>query len=840
MSDKKKDNKKVEKKLKKKKSKPKKKFGLSFFIKLFLFFGVLGILSAGGLAIYLVRHYGKDLPDYTQLAEYKPLTVSRLYASDGNLLAEYAHEKRLFVPIEAIPKQLINAFISSEDKNFYSHSGIDFVSIIRAAITNFNNIGKNKPLVGGSTITQQVVKNFLLTNEQSIERKVKEAILAFRISQAFPKDRILELYLNEIYLGARSYGVAAASLNYFNKSIDELQIEEAALLAGLPKAPSSYDPRRYPDKALKRRNYVLDRMYDNGYINSRQYEAALNIPIILKDRRQAEITNADYFAEAVRRQMVEKYGENKLYREGLSIHTTLVPEFQEYAHDALRKGLRNYDRRHGWKGVLTKIETKNDIEGSFESLWLTKLKKVKKPDNIGDLDIAVVLSVADDKVFIGLEDGATGTIPLSNLKWARKWINDNTRGESIEKASDVLSKGDVILTYYIENSGNYTLEQIPEINGAIVAIDPHNGRVLSMVGGYDHSSSFNRAIQAKRQPGSAFKPFVYLAALVKNTFTPASIIVDAEIEFEIAEDTIWSPKNYSGKYYGPSTLRQGVERSRNAMTVRLAQIIGLQAVADVARKFGIYYNPDYNYSFALGAKETSVIDLVNAYAILVNGGKKVQPTLVEYIQNSSGNVIYKRDKRECDSCYVQGNSAEMVNSVSLSPPSMVDNREQVVDSSSAYQIVSILEGVVKRGTGMKAKSIGKTLGGKTGTTNDSFDSWFIGFSPDLVVGVYAGFDTPRSMGKKETGASVALPIFIDFMKKALKDKQDIPFRVPKDINLVRIDKNSGKLPSPATRKKDIITEAFKIGTAPNSNDNYDKELGASNQVSPSLGTGGIY
>lgn len=804
------------------------------------FLGFICLLFAGGAIIYILRHYSNDLPDHTHLAEYQPLTVSRLYASDGKLLAEYAHEKRLFVPIKAMPKLLTDAFIAAEDKNFYHHSGIDYKSIVRAAITNVMNYGKNRPLVGGSTITQQVVKNFLLTNEQSFERKIKEALLAYRISKAFSKDRILELYLNEIYLGARSYGVAAASLNYFNKSIDELELEEAALLAGLPKAPSSYDPRKFPEKGLIRRNYVLKRMLETGYITKAQYDHALQKDIVLTQKDNIEITKADYFAETVRRQIIREYGEKKLYREGLSILTTLVPELQEHAHDSLRKGLEEYDKRHGWRGPITNFKLPKNTNNELLPIWLTKLRTVKKPVEANHLRMAIVKDFYEDGAHIGIENGTLSSIPFKNMKWARKWVGANEMGPRVKKAQDVLKRGDVILVKYDEEEKHYHLEQIPEINGALVALDPHSGRVLAMVGGYDYSSPFNRAIQAKRQPGSAFKPFVYLTALLEKQFTPASIIVDAEIEFELGNETIWSPKNYSGKYYGPSTLRQGIERSRNAMTVRLAQIIGLSNVIKISELLGIYNNPPAHYSYVLGAVETNVLNLTNAYAMLVNGGKKITPTLIEVIQNNDGKIIYKRDTRTCNTCYISENTPSYaIQHVSSTPPILPDNRTQIIDPNTAYQMVSILEGVVKRGTGMKAKQLKRTLGGKTGTTNDSFDSWFIGFSPDMVVGVYSGFDQPKTLGKKETGASIALPIFVDFMEKALADTQDIPFRVPKDIQLVRIDKNTGLLPSPATKRRDIITEAFKIGTAPKIKGIKNNETG---DYSPTqtIGTGGIY
>ncbi|MCH2038633.1 MAG: penicillin-binding protein 1A, partial [Rickettsiales bacterium] len=581
-------------------------------------------------------------------------------------------------------------------------------------------------------------------------------------------------------------------------------------------------------------------MLENGNISMLQYEDALSKDIVLTQRDPIEITKADYFAETVRRQVVRQYGEEKLYRGGLSILTTLVPELQEHAHDALRKGLEEYDKRHGWRGPITNFKLPKNESNPLVPAWLTQLRTVTKPVEANHLKMAVVRGFAEDGVYIGVDNGTLSTIPLEHMKWARKWINENSRGPVVKKADDVLTKGDVVLVQYNEELDNYHLEQIPDLNGAVVALDPHSGRVLAMVGGYDYSSPFNRAVQAKRQPGSAFKPFVYLTALLDKQFTPASIIVDAEIEFDLGNEQIWSPKNYSGKYYGPSTLRQGVERSRNAMTVRLAQMIGLNNIIKVSELLGIYNAPPAHYSYVLGAVETNVLNLTNAYAMLVNGGKKITPTLIEVIQNSNGKIIYKRDKRECETCYIATSNPYSLHHVSETPPILPDNRKQIIDPNSAYQMVSILEGVVKRGTGMKARDLKRTLGGKTGTTNDSFDSWFIGFSPDMVVGVYTGFDKPKTLGKKETGASVALPIFINFMEKALADSQDIPFRVPKDIQLVRIDKNTGLLPSPATSRRDIITEAFKLGTAPTIQGQYGTSNSNNYVPRQTVGTGGIY
>lgn len=780
----------------------------------------------GVFAVFaIVFHYSRDLPDFNQLADYNPPTVTRLYANDGQMLAEYAKEKRLFVPIKAIPARLKNAFIATEDKNFYNNPGIDFISIMRAAVTNLLNYGHNKSLAGGSTITQQVVKNFLLTNEKSLSRKIKEAILAFRITQAFSKDRILELYLNEIYLGNRSYGVAAAALNYFNKSMDELEIEEAAMLAALPKAPSSLNPHNFYEKAKARRNWVIKRMAEEGYISDVEAALAMSSEIVLADRAKIELVNAQFYSDSVKQELYDMYGEDKIMEGGLVVHTNLVPKYQKIAEEALMQGLIDYDRRHGWRGAIQNISLDN---------WQEQLAQINAPETIKKLSVAVVRELNDSDTKIGLKDGTEGTIPLKDVLWARKFIDRDTIGGSIKKPSDVLKLGDVIL---VSDQGNqqYSLEQLPEVNGAIVALNPHTGRVLAMVGGYFYGESqFNRVTQAKRQPGSSFKPFVYLSAL-ENGFAPNSIIVDEEVQLEVNEDMPeWRPQNHSGEYYGPTTLRVGVEKSRNAMTVRLSQLVGIDKIVKIAKRFGINPDPARNFSVALGTAETTLLKLTTAYAILVNGGKKIEPSLIEYIQDSDGKMIYKRDGRTCLDCIVPEDETNLND---IPPPELVDNRKAIADPINAYQIVSILEGVIQRGTGSKAKSLNRTLGGKTGTTNASFDAWFLGFNPDLVAGVFVGFDTPQSLGSHEYGSSAALPIWMDFMKQALADKPDIPFRRPAGVKLVKIDAATGLLPSADTPKSKIIYEAFKAGTEPTSS---SAAVNNSDGTEDSIVPGGVY
>lgn len=795
----------------------------------------IGTALAAAVVFYIFYHYSSDLPDYSQLSNYAPATVTRLYANDGNLLAEYAKEKRIFVPISAIPKKVTNAFIAAEDKNFYTNPGIDILSIFRAAVKNFIHVGQGKSLAGGSTITQQVVKNFLVGNERTLSRKIKEAILSFRITDTYSKDKIMELYLNEIYLGNRSYGVAAAALNYFNKSLSELTIEEAATLAALPKAPSSLDPIHHPVKAKDRRDWVIKRMQEDGYINEVEAMLAISKPITIATRDPEEmVKEADYFAEAVRKQLETKYGEKAVFEDGLTIRTTIDPALQKYASIALHKGLIEYDRRHGWRGALGKI--------AVGEKWKENLKAFKEPPALGDWKLAVVLSLNDKAAHIGFVNGSEGSIPLEEIKWAHKYINANSMGPAIKKPSDVLTVGDVVATAEAtDKTKGYSLQQIPAVNGAILAIDPRSGAVLAMVGGYHYteSSQFNRALLAKRQPGSSFKPFVYLKAL-ENGFKPNTIIVDEEIKLDQGAGLPeWNPKNYSGEYYGPSTLRTGVEKSRNAMTVRLSSLLGIDKIIEIAERFGINDKPARNFSICLGSAETTLLRITNAYAMLANGGKQITPTLIERIQDRNGKNIYKHDVRPCEGCAVE----DFKETQFPEPPTLTDVRPQVADPISTYQIVSILEGVIQRGTAARASSLGLTLAGKTGTTNDSNDTWFVGFSSNLVVGVFVGFDNPATLGKHETGATAALPIWMDFMGNAMKDRPDLPFQRPSGIKFVKIDHETGQFPTPETPPKSIIFEAFRSGTEPGASADETIPAIEENSRPPAtdeMGTGGVY
>ena len=772
---------------------------LSSFLSTCFFFAVIAFI----VIITSVWQISQELPEYRQLEIYEPAVTTRLYAGDGQVMMEYASEKRLFVPEDKIPDKVKNAFIAAEDKKFYEHFGVDFIGIVRAVLTNVKHLGSGRRPSGASTITQQVAKNFLLSSELSYKRKIKEALLAIRMEQAFTKQHILELYLNEIYLGNRSYGVAAAALNYFGKSLDELELQEAAYLAALPKGPNNYNPKTKHDAAVARRNWVIDRMLEDGYVSEEEAVAAKEKPLEVISGKSELVKDAMYFSEDVRRQVKAKFGEDALYEGGLLIRTTLNPRLQEIATKAFDKEIDNYDHRHGWRGALQNIP--------LEDGWQEVFKAVKIPAGSKDnWQLAIVKSVAADKAEIELQDGTKGEIPLSVLAWARKTLKNQSIGGQPKTVSEVLNVGDVVLAEKIaakdtearkmaENS--YYLRQLPNVEGGLIALDPHTGKILAMVGGYSfQKSQYNRATQARRQTGSSFKPIVYLAAL-ENGYEPNDLILDAPFVLDQGKGRpVWKPVNYSKKFYGLMTLRQGIEKSRNLMTVRLAQDVGMDKVSAYAKKMGV--NPDLPHllSMSLGAGETKLINMASAYGILVNGGKKVEPYLIERIQDRQGRTIFKHDSRECENC-----SADKWENQEV--PQLQDTREQIIDPLSAYQMVSILEGVVQYGTGARLRSIGRHLAGKTGTTNRNQDAWFVGFSPDLVVAVYVGFDEPRSLGRFETGAAAALPVFYSFMQQALAGQADVPFRIPSGIKLVRINHNTGK---PATPNDDVVIwEALK-------------------------------
>jgi len=772
---------------------------------------LIAVLAVAGVS-YLLWHYGQELPDYEQLADYKPPTLTRVHAGDGRLIKEYATERRVFVPVRVMPKHLISAFIAAEDQDFFIHPGVDFKALLRASLQNIRLYFEKRRPVGASTITQQVAKNFLLTNEVSIERKIKEAILAFRMEKAFNKERILELYLNEIYLGYGSYGVAAAALNYFNKSLDELSISEAAYLAALPKAPNNYHPVRRQEAAIDRRNWVVRRMLEEGFIDLETAHEARAASLKVIPREAVQIVEAEYFLEEVRRELTRRFGDEGLYKGGLSVRTTLDPGKQEIAEQALRDGLIKYDRRHGYRGPVARIQATEQ--------WRELLSNVEKPAGAGEWSLAIVLRVNKKTAFVGMMTGTIGSIPLSELKWARKWLEPQKMGPQVAEASDVLKVGDVILVEQLAkndiagHSGpkEYGLRQVPAVNGAIIVLNPHTGRVYAMSGGYDYETSeFNRATQAQRQPGSAFKPFVYLAALEAG-FTPSTYIMDAPFVIDQGPGQgKWKPHNYSNKFYGPSPMRIGMEKSRNLMTVRLAQKISMTPIVDIAKRFGITDSLPPHLAMALGANETTLLRITTGYAMLVNGGKRIVPSLIDRVQDRNGKTIYRHDTRPCEGCRTKGWENQ-------APPVNPDTREQIVDPSSAYQVVSMLEGVVQRGTGRKISAIGKPLAGKTGTSNNSRETWFIGFSPDLVVGVYVGFDDRQRLGKRETGGSVAAPIFQQFMKKHLAEKPAVPFRIPSGIRMVRVNPRTGMRAQP--QDKTFILEAYKDGTVPDDSTRY--------------------
>jgi penicillin-binding protein 1A len=815
-------------------------FGFAFAAGTILF--LVAIIGVAGM----LWHYSKDLPDYSQLQDYEPPVMTRVHASDGALLAEYASQRRLYLPIQAIPKLLTHAFIAAEDKNFYDHGGLDFSGIARAVVLYLQNFGSNRRPQGASTITQQVAKNFLLTNEVSFQRKVKEALLSLRIERTYTKDKILELYLNEIYLGFSAYGVAAASLLYFDKSVHELTIAETAYLAALPKAPNNYHPFRQRERALERRNYVIDRMVEDRYISAQDGEKAKKEPLNVTQRPTgAHIFAAEYFAEEVRREIYERYGEKKLYEGGLSVRTTLDPKMQVMARKALADGLVKYDEAQGFRGPIAKL----DISGD----WGVKLADVKSLSDVAPWHLAVVLETSDQSARIGLQPGRepggaiskdrlVGIVALDGVKWAKPAAGHD-RFKNIQKVSQVLQPGDVV---YVEPSNKeanqYRLRQFPEVSGAIVAMDPWTGRVLAMVGGFSFDQSqFNRATQALRQPGSAFKPLVYAAAL-DNGYTPSTVVMDAPLEVDQgAGIAAWRPENYGGKFYGPKTLRFGIEMSRNVMTVRLAQDVGMPLVAEYAKRFGVYDDLPPYLSFALGAGETTVLRMVAAYSMFADGGKRIKPTLIDRIQDRYGHTIYRHDERECRGCDAEAwkNQAE---------PTLVDRREQVIDPMTAYQVTSMLEGVVQRGTATVLREVGKPVAGKTGTTNESKDVWFVGYTPDLAIGVYVGFDKPRTLGRSETGGHVSAPIVRDFLKMALADKPAVQFRTPVGIKLIRVEAATGLRAGPGSTGN-VIIEAFKPGTAPPDNYSivgYTDSDGRPLAVSPDAdravrsGTGGLY
>ena len=744
-------------------------------------FSILGVLWA----------FSNNLPDYKFLKSYKPSVSSKVYSGDGELVNDFSTEKRIFVPYNAISKKVLNSFLSAEDKNFYSHPGVDAKGVLRAIMNNISNITSSRRLEGASTITQQVAKNFLLTNEVSLNRKIKEAILAFRIERALSKERILELYLNQIYLGGGAYGVASASLEYFDKPISELNYEEAALLAALPKAPSRYNPYKNIVLAKFRRNLVLKNLYENNYINKNEYEKFINKEIILKKRKKIFTEDTSYYVEDIRKNVINLFGFDKVYKQGLNISTPINLDLQKIAIKSLREGLISYDKRKGWRGPL--------LRGKTIANWKDKLDKLKLERSI-NWNLAIVKKIDKFSVEIETENALNGVIRYENISWIKKEFNE------------ILKIGDVI---YVESLKNkvFSLRQLPLVNGGIVVMDPFTGRVLALSGGFSFKKSeFNRATQALRQPGSAFKPFIYALAL-ENGYTPSTLILDAPLVLEQGYDLkMWKPENYGKKFYGPSTLRMGLEKSRNLMTVRIAQDLGLKKIVNFSKQLGIYDNPSELLSISLGSAETTLLKLTSAYSSFVNGGKLVKPIMIDRIQDSEGNTIFNNEKRKCTNC-------DQISFLSENYPEIKDEFLQIFSPQTAYQMTSILEGAVQNGTGKKLKDLNLDLAGKTGTTNGNTDTWFIGFTSKLAIGVYVGSDNPTSLGRYETGAKTALPIFKEFVKNAVKKKDARPFKVADDILMKVIDPITGE--KALTDSKSTIIEAYKDTETDNI---FDKDI----------------
>ena len=731
------------------------------------------------LIISILWTYSNDLPDYKFLKNYKPPVSSKVYSGNGDLVADFSKEKRVFVPFNSIPKNVINAFLSAEDKNFFKHPGVDAKGVIRAVINNISNILSSKRLEGASTITQQVAKNFLLTNEVSLNRKIKEAILAFRIERALSKERILELYLNQIYLGSGAYGVAAASLEYFDKSIKDLNYSEAALLAALPKAPSRYNPYRDPDIAKFRRNLVLKNLLDNNYLTSEWYEKLTKEEIILKKNKKIYLEDAQYFIEDVRKSVIETLSYDKVYKQGFNINTPIDLNLQTIATKSLRDGLIAYDKRKGWRGPLT-----NKI---YNSEWKKDLEKYKLENSI-NWKLAIVKKINKFSAEIETEDNIEGVIEYQSISWTKKEFNK------------LLKPGDII---YVKNlkENIFNLQQLPKVNGGIVVMDPFTGRVLALSGGFSFKQSeFNRATQAKRQPGSAFKPFVYALAL-ENNFTPTSLVLDAPLVLDQGDDLkMWKPENYGKKFYGPSTLRVGLEKSRNLMTVRIAQNLGVEKIVDFSKALKIYDNPEELLSISLGSAETTLLKLTSAYSVFVNGGKLVEPILIDRIQDSEGNTIFNNDKRKCINC-------DQISYLTNDYPEIKNNYTQIFSPETAFQMTSILEGVVQRGTAKKLKDLNLNIAGKTGTTNKNTDTWFIGFTSNVLVGVYVGSDNPTPLGKYETGSKTALPIFKSFISDSINKNDARPFKAAKGTVMMVVDPLTGQ--KAKFNSKNTIIEVFK-------------------------------
>ncbi|MAI08783.1 MAG: penicillin-binding protein [Magnetococcales bacterium] len=794
-----------------------------FKLKALFALGCYGFISGVFLVIAILYYYSTQVPDYRTLAEYKPKLITKVYDRNGEILVEYAKQRRLYVPIDEMPKMAINAYLAAEDDQFYHHIGFDLIGIARAAVNNI--LGRSRQ--GASTITQQVAKNFLLTNERTYTRKIKELILSYRIEQAFSKDKILELYLNEIYLGSGSYGVAAAAHTYYGKELDELTNAQFAMLAGLPKAPSRYSPISNPQVARYRRDVVLGRMAAEGFISEEERLEAVAEDLNVERVYLADGEAAPHFSEHVRRFVLDMYGEEALYTGGYNIHTTLDKELQSYAEEAVYKNLREYDRRHGYRGPIDRMGLLINWQGRIDN----EVDDWKHRKQIGTPAVVLEVNDAEGIAQIGLPKNTTGFIELKTLEWARAYEDEDNLGPRIKKVSDVLAVNDVILVKPMAEvynpvkgakleEGYYSLEQIPQVQGAFLALEAETGAILAMVGGLDDGTGgtgLNRAVQAKRQVGSSLKPLVYAMALEKG-YTPASLILDAPVVLRNDEmDKTWKPQNYSEKVYGESTLRRGLEKSRNLMTIRLARQLGIGNIIRYIRKFGITADMERNLSTALGSSSISLMEMTGAYSVFTNGGRLVHPYAVNYIQDPVGNVIY-REHDACESCRLD--IAENI----YKPEPLPKLGEQVIPETTAFQMAELLKGIVRNGSAWRAKAVGQAVGAKTGTTNDFIDAWLMGISPNMALGSWVGFDRPTSMGNAETGSAAAAPIWVDFAVKALnKDgQQPLYFKVPNGISFVQIDADTGLLPNSKTKRK--IFEAFEHGTEPTSDSKASQKV----------------
>ena len=771
------------------------------------------MVVCGCICIPVLIYYSSDLPDHTQLAEYKSPIVTRVYDRRGVLMSEFAEENRIYVRVDEVPQLVIDAFIAAEDKNYYSHPGLDITSIARAMLYNVLNINQGKHLTGASTITQQVIKNFLLTNERTLSRKIKEAILAYRVTKLYSKEQILELYLNQIFLGNRAYGIAAASLYYFNKRLDELTVAEAAMLGALPKAPSKLDPTRSPERALVRRNWVIERMLEEEFISKEEAEAARDtgIDLVKYQDKRSTVKDCDYYTSAIRAELVEKYGEHKLYNEGLIVYSNMDSKLQATAQRALRRALMEYDKRHGWRGPIQRLKKK---DGSF----MSQLKAIERPKAALDSwHLAVVTEFTSDGTKILLQGGKTGEIPFRTMRWARRTLGKQYIGPVLNAASDTFRVGDLILVSKAVGGNRYFLQQIPNANGAMLVTDSSTGQILALSGGWSFKdSNFNRATQAKRQPGSVFKTFVYLAAL-ENGYYPTSIVMDEPIEMEQGPGLpTWTPKNYGGKFMGPITLRTALEKSKNVATVKLLTALGIEKVVELTSKLRVYKDPQSNYSMALGANETTPLGIAWGYNTIASGGKAVRLSLISAIQDRGGETMFAPDYLSCIGCENELSEYTMLDDDAHERrvAQVYNSAPQIIDPIANYQLTSILNGSVKRGTSRRLSDLDLHLASKTGTTNDSKDAWCVAFTPDLVVVAYIGFDSPRTLGDYETGATVALPAAKYFMQYNMGIIPKRDFDVPEGIEFIEIDSSTGTFPTDYSLLQDIVLEPFHSAEIP--------------------------